>query len=196
SPKPNLHLDDDGEPNRQAATATIQAHLRKLSSHLTDPKHKTQLEIDGAMHSNLTKGYTRYPLRTRHQLIRNLIDKETACNDIVNNYRRRRTRFFKHDQTGLERAINQRQSQTIGQKRRLGVNENLQRSPVAPKVARMFEEDQQERSGSARAVGISENGRDQRERSGSARAVGVSESGREQRERSGYEKEKWWASWK
>ncbi|KAL8877266.1 MAG: hypothetical protein Q9198_004685 [Flavoplaca austrocitrina] len=85
------------------------------------------------------------------QLVGHLIDKETACNDIVNDYQRRGTRFVENLKTDLEREISQyeaiaadRHAQNLANLRKMQaqVTKNLQRSPVAEKLARQFEENQ------------------------------------------------------
>ncbi|KAL8884048.1 MAG: hypothetical protein Q9215_007820 [Flavoplaca cf. flavocitrina] len=86
-----------------------------------------------------------------HQLVGHLIDKETACNDIVNDYQRRGTRFVENLRTDLAREISQyeaivadRRAHNLANLRKMQaqVTKNLQRSPVAEKVARQFEENQ------------------------------------------------------
>ncbi|KAL8666775.1 MAG: hypothetical protein Q9168_007425 [Polycauliona sp. 1 TL-2023] len=90
-----------------------------------------------------------------HELVGHLMDKETACNDVVNDFQRRGTRFVENLNNDLEREASQyettnadRRSKELArlQKLQAHVTKNLDRSPVAEKVARRFEEDQRLRT--------------------------------------------------
>ncbi|KAL8995868.1 MAG: hypothetical protein Q9169_004476 [Polycauliona sp. 2 TL-2023] len=91
-----------------------------------------------------------------HELVGHLIDKETACNDVVNDFQRRGTRFIEnvkneleHEFNGYEAAVADRRSKDLArlQKLQAHVTKNLDRSPVAEKVARHFAEEQRVRQG-------------------------------------------------
>ncbi|KAI4247412.1 MAG: hypothetical protein L6R42_009611 [Xanthoria sp. 1 TBL-2021] len=86
-----------------------------------------------------------------HKLVGHLIDKETACNDVVDDYQRRGTRFVENLRNDLKRELSEyetaatdRRSKEFDrlQKLNIHVTKNLQRKPVAEELARQFEENQ------------------------------------------------------
>ncbi|KAI4265870.1 MAG: hypothetical protein L6R38_009121 [Xanthoria sp. 2 TBL-2021] len=85
------------------------------------------------------------------ELVGHLIDKETACNDVVDDYQRRGTRFVENLRNDLKREVSEyetaaadRRSKELDRLRKLNaqVTKNLQRKPVAEELARQFEENQ------------------------------------------------------
>ncbi|KAI4111258.1 MAG: hypothetical protein LQ339_000719 [Xanthoria mediterranea] len=86
-----------------------------------------------------------------HELVGHLIDKETACNDVVDDYQRRGTRFVENLKNDLEREATQyetaaadRRSKDLDRLQKLNaqVTKNLLRRPVVEELTRQFEDDQ------------------------------------------------------
>lgn len=93
----------------------------------------------------------RYSLTQPQELVGHLIDKETACNDVVDDYQRRGTRFVENLRNDLEREATQyetaaadRRSKNLDSLQKLNaqVTKNLRRRPVVEELTRQFEEDQ------------------------------------------------------
>ncbi|KAL9619581.1 MAG: hypothetical protein Q9204_008288 [Flavoplaca sp. TL-2023a] len=159
---PDITLVEDERPKRQSKRQRRAAPLSSdTSSTSTSPQ--TSQSSKGSDHHGTARKRWRDALEPHqkntldilyeisHQLVGHLIDKETACNDIVNDYQRRGTRFVENLRTDLEREISQyeaiaadRRAQNLANLRKMQaqVTKNLQRSPVAEKLAQQFEENQ------------------------------------------------------
>ncbi|KAL8797615.1 MAG: hypothetical protein Q9182_007178 [Xanthomendoza sp. 2 TL-2023] len=84
-----------------------------------------------------------------HQLVGHLIDRETAANDVVNDYQRRGTRLIENLADDLKKGVDQhvskvkeRRSEDMGRYQELQtrITKNLKRKPVAEEIARQVEE--------------------------------------------------------